>query len=285
MKQLWAILDRSLTLKVFLVCFAIIHLPLVGLMLYIGLGNPSDPVPVLIVALIATLFGSVVAFAAVRYFLHPIERLVTAVERYQEEGIEPFVEVKGSDAVARLADTMLRLVRAQDATVTLLRGQANSDPLTGLGNRRWLNNAVSTEIARAARTDLWVWVIVFDLDHFKRVNDAYGHAAGDDVLMIVAETTQRQMRPYDLIARIGGEEFCVVAIEASATFGRIAAERIRAALETWKPDMQPGDISVTASFGVHKGDPRTETFADMMRRADEQLYLAKAQGRNKVMQG
>ena len=283
MSRLWSALDRSLTFKVFLVCFAIIHVPLVGLMLYLGLGNPADPVPVLIIALVATLFGSAVAFAAVHYFLNPIDRLVKAVERYEHEGIEPFVEVKGSDSVARLADTMLRLVRSQDATVTRLRDQANSDPLTGLGNRRWLANAVSTEISRAARTDLSVWVIVFDLDHFKLINDAYGHAAGDEVLTLVAETTQRQMRPYDLISRIGGEEFCVVAVEANENFGLIAAERLRAALDRLKPTIVQESVSVTASFGVHKGDPHTESFADMIRRADELLYLAKAQGRNKVV--
>ena len=283
MKRLWAALDRSLSLKVFLVCFAIIHLPLAGLLLYLGLGNPADPIPVLVVALLATLLGSLLAFGAVHYFLHPIELLVTAVDRYQEEGVEPYVQVRGSDAVGRLAETMLRLVRVQDATLISLKRQANTDPLTGLGNRRWLNNAVSSEIARAARNDLGVWVIVFDLDHFKAINDAFGHAAGDEVLMTVAETTQRQMRPYDLIARIGGEEFCVVATESGAAFGMIAAERIRLALELGKSDTQTGHLAVTASFGVYRGDPKSETFSEMMRRADELLYLAKAQGRNMVM--
>ncbi|MDB5613238.1 MAG: hypothetical protein JWQ22_891 [Devosia sp.] len=218
------------------------------------------------------------------YFVSPIDRLVKAMDRYQDEGVEPFVEVKGSDAVRRLSEKVLALVRAQELTLKTLKRQANSDPLTGLGNRRWLQNAVSVEINRAARRGQWVWVIAFDLDHFKLINDKHGHAAGDEVLMIVAEATQRQLRPYDLIARIGGEEFCVVTVDSSPTFGFTAAERIRVALEAWNLRLQGTPTQITASFGVHKGDPSVESFADMLRKADNGLYDAKAKGRNLVVE-
>ena len=274
----------SLVAKVFTICFLAIHLPLVSLVLYIGLGRPSDPLPILAVALVATLMGTALSYLAVHNLVSPIDRLVNAVDRYQKDGIEPFVEVKGNDGVKRLADKVLSLVRAQEKSLTALKRQANSDPLTGLGNRRWLQNAVSIEINRAARRQQWVWVIVFDLDHFKLINDRFGHAGGDEVLMIVAEVTQRQLRPYDLIARIGGEEFCVVSTDNSADFGRKAAERIRTGLEDWKPQLAGEEVTLTASFGVHRGDPALQTFAEMLRAADDCLYRAKANGRNQVVE-
>ncbi|SFV36149.1 diguanylate cyclase (GGDEF) domain-containing protein [Devosia crocina] len=273
----------SLVAKVFIICFLAIHLPLIALMFYLGLGRPADPVPILVVALLATLLGAVLSYLAVFQLVSPIDRLVSAMDRYQTEGIEPFVDVKGTDGVKRLADKILDLVRSQEKSLSVLRRQANSDPLTGLGNRRWLQNAVSIEINRAARRSQWVWVIAFDLDRFKEINDRYGHAAGDEVLMIIAEATQRQLRPYDLIARIGGEEFCVVSTDDSDDFGLKAAERIRSAIEAWRPRLGNDTITITASFGVHKGDPVLQSFSEMLRLADENLYQAKAKGRNQVV--
>lgn len=275
-------MKHSLVFKIFMVCFAAIHLPLIALLLYLGLGRPADPLPILVVALIATLLGAGMSFLAIFQMVSPIDRLVNAMDRYQKDGVEPFVEVGGSDGVKRLADKVLALARSQDKTLSLLKSQANSDSLTGLGNRRWLQNAVSVEINRAARRGQWVWVIVFDLDRFKSINDRYGHAAGDEVLMIVAEVTQRQLRPYDLIARIGGEEFCVVFADSSSSFGYKAAERIRAAIEEWKPVLGTHATTITASFGVYRGDPAVQTFAEMLREADSRLYQAKAAGRNQV---
>lgn len=273
----------SLTLKVFAVCFIAVHMPLIGLMAYLALGQPSEPMATLLIALVATLVGCAFSYAAVYRFVSPIDRLIQAVDRYQKEGKEPDLELKGSDGLTRLASKLISLIRAQELRLKTLKRQANSDPLTGLGNRRWLQNAVSLEINRASRSEQWVWVIAFDLDHFKRINDTYGHAAGDEVLMYVAEIAQRQLRPYDLIARIGGEEFCVITADHSPTFGFVAAERIRAALEAHTPIVDGQPISVTASFGVHKGNPHQESFAEMLKKADAGLYGAKAKGRNLVV--
>ncbi|NGP16469.1 GGDEF domain-containing protein [Devosia aurantiaca] len=269
--------------KVFGVSFLAIHVPLLSLSLYLGLGRPADPISILVVALIATLLGSILSYLAIYQMVSPIDRLVRAVDRYQEEGTEPFVEVRGSDSVKRLAEKVASLVRAQEQSLSALRRQANSDPLTGLGNRRWLQNAVSVEISRAMRRNQSIWVIAFDLDRFKEINDRFGHAAGDEVLMIVAEVTQRQLRPYDLIARIGGEEFCVVSADASDDFGIRAAERIRQAIEDWQPTLGGVATTITASFGVFRGDPASHSFNEMLRLADDRLYYAKARGRNQVV--
>lgn len=282
-RGIMAWIKGSLVAKVFAVSFLAIHVPLISLSLYLGFGRPSDPLSILIVALIATLFGSALSYLAIFQMVSPIDRLVSAVDRYRQEGTEPFVEVRGTDSVRRLADTVLSLVRTQEQSLSTLRRQANNDPLTGLGNRRWLQNAVPMEINRAARHNQWVWVIAFDLDHFKEINDRFGHAAGDEVLMLIAEITQRQLRPYDLIARIGGEEFCIVSADTSDDFGPKAAERIRSAIEAWKPSFGDGSTSVTASFGVFRGNPAVHSFAEMLRAADDALYSAKARGRNQVV--
>ncbi len=283
MEKILTAIRSSLVAKVFIVSFLAIHLPLIALVVYLGFGRPSEPLPILIVALLATLLGAVLSYLAIHQLVNPIDRLVSAMDRYQQEGIEPIIEVRGTDGVRRLADKVLSLVRAQEKSLSILKRQANSDPLTGLGNRRWLQNAVSVEINRAVRRDQWVWVIAFDLDHFKDINDRFGHAAGDEVLMIVAEVAQRQLRPYDLVARIGGEEFCVVCADDSLDFGLVVAERLRAAIESWRSNLNGETTIITASFGVHRGDPATQTFAEMLRQADKHLYAAKAQGRNKVI--
>lgn len=283
MRRILTAIQGSLVAKVFVVNFFAIHLPLIALLVYLGFGRPADPLPILLVALLATLLGAALSFLAVYHLVSPIDRMVSAMERYQNEGIEPMVEVRGTDSVKRLADRLHSLIRAQEKSMTLLKRQANSDPLTGLGNRRWLQNAVSIEIARAARRAHYVWVIAFDLDRFKEINDRFGHAGGDQVLMIVAEIAQRQLRPYDLIARIGGEEFCVVSADASPDFGFIAAERLRAAIEAWRPKLGGEEIVITASFGVYRGDPERHSFTDMLQAADKNLYAAKAQGRNRVI--
>ena len=275
---------RSLVAKVFLICFFAVHLPLISLLLYIGLGSPPDPLPILTVALCATLLGAGLSYLAVYKLVSPIDRLIGAVDRYQKEGVEPFVAVKGSDGVKRLADKVLDLVRAQENSLRVLKREAESDCLTGLGNRRWLQNAVANEISRAARQKAWVWVIVFDLDHFKRINDRFGHPAGDQVLVTVAEVAQRQLRAGDLFARIGGEEFCVILNDTGANSGGKTAERIRAALEACSPAPAGAAVTITASFGVHRGDPAVQSFADMLQAADESLYRAKSNGRNQVVE-
>ena len=274
----------SLVAKVFVICFLAIHLPLISLLLYIGLGSPSDPLAVLTVALGATLLGAVLSYLAVHNLVSPIDRLIDAVDRYQKEGIAPFVTVSGSDGVKRLADKVLDLVRMQENSLSALKREAESDCLTGLGNRRWLQNAVAVEINRAARQQEWVWVIVFDLDHFKRINDRFGHAAGDQVLITVAEVAQRQLRNGDLFSRIGGEEFCIVLTDTAADAGSKTAERIRAALEAWTPQPADAGITITASFGVHRGDPAAQPFADMLKAADKGMYRAKSRGRNRVVE-
>jgi diguanylate cyclase (GGDEF)-like protein len=160
-----------------------------------------------------------------------------------------------------------------------LEREANTDVLTGLLNRRWLDSSLPRFIARHTHGQKPLSLLLLDIDYFKRFNDDHGHAVGDAVLALVAQTVEKCLRPTDLAARYGGEELVVVLPETPLAGARIAAERVRASISTLKlPDV---DRSISVSIGVSSlGDgDRAES---MLARADQCLYLAKERGRNRV---
>ncbi len=161
----------------------------------------------------------------------------------------------------------------------LLKLQANTDLLTGLGNRRHFLDAARHDIKLARRYGNCVTLIFFDLDHFKSVNDRFGHAAGDKVLQAIGALCMKVMRDVDTIGRMGGEEFAILMPHVSLDGAVRAAERLRAGIEALRP-VEGLDLTVTASFGVAElGDASLE---DMLDRADQRLYKAKNEGRNQV---
>jgi diguanylate cyclase (GGDEF)-like protein len=123
---------------------------------------------------------------------------------------------------------------------------------------------------------------MLDLDHFKAVNDRYGHAAGDLVLAMAAEECRKQIREVDLLGRIGGEEFAMIFVDASADAAENVLARLREALARKKVSTIKGDVSVTASFGLAVVDPGVVDVEVALRLADEALYEAKHAGRNCV---
>jgi diguanylate cyclase (GGDEF)-like protein len=163
-----------------------------------------------------------------------------------------------------------------------LQEQAIRDPLTGLYNRHYLNEALGRELDRARRQDLRVGVVLADIDHFKVVNDTYGHTAGDEVLKTVGALLQRSLREYDFSCRYGGEEFLMIlpGIEPNSTRKRI--EQVRAAVETTKIRYDASVIEVTASFGIAMFPANGGTGAALIAAADSALYKAKNGGRNRV---
>jgi diguanylate cyclase (GGDEF)-like protein len=175
-------------------------------------------------------------------------------------------------AQGRVALENVRLHRAA-------REQAVTDELTGLPNRRRFVSALSAELSRAARADGRVSVLLCDLDDFKRVNDEYGHVAGDLVLKHVADVIRDCLRDIDVPARLGGEEFAVVLPDATAEGATIVAERIRAQLEESVIPIDGGGVTVTASFGVASCPP-CEASDALLADADKALYAAKRRGKN-----
>jgi len=161
---------------------------------------------------------------------------------------------------------------------------AVQDPLTGLSNRRALFDQFAHEMARARRTGEVLSVCVMDLDHFKQINDRHGHAAGDTVLVRVANLLRECLRETDRIGRIGGEEFVLVLPDTGHEGAEKVIERCRAALVGTPVMLDVGEpLTVSASFGVVTalaGEQATES--QLVSRADDALYLAKKRGRNRV---
>jgi diguanylate cyclase (GGDEF)-like protein len=160
---------------------------------------------------------------------------------------------------------------------------ATVDVLTGLATRRATMERFETEIGRAVRTHDPIAVIMIDLDEFKKVNDLHGHAAGDTVLKDVSRRIGDTLRPYDVFGRIGGEEFLIVAPETGLEEAVAIAERARAAALSSPVHAGGIDIPITVSAGVTLVDPfEPESLDHALARADEALYDAKANGRNRV---
>ncbi|HEX2161146.1 MAG TPA: diguanylate cyclase [Thermoleophilaceae bacterium] len=165
--------------------------------------------------------------------------------------------------------------------ISRLTDAARTDPLTGLLNRRGFEEAFDVELERARRADRGLSVIVGDLDRFKELNDRFGHAAGDDVLCRVGETIRAMKRSWDVAARIGGEEFAIVAPDTDEHGAYVLAERLRVEIEeTFEP---PGAGQLTASFGIVSFPIHGQTGEALLQAADQALYAAKRLGRNRAV--
>jgi len=162
-----------------------------------------------------------------------------------------------------------------------LQRQALTDPLTHIMNRRAILGRLTEEMARAPRQGLPLSIGVMDIDHFKLVNDRYGHAGGDSVLQKVVERSLRALRAYDALGRIGGEEFLIVMPGVGARDASIVLERIRHSVRQAAIELQGVEITVTVSIGgaVNGGEAPEE----LLHLADEALYRAKGEGRDRVV--
>ncbi|UVE70226.1 GGDEF domain-containing protein (plasmid) [Burkholderia pyrrocinia] len=188
---------------------------------------------------------------------------------------------------ARLREAMTRTERALQElqrTNEKLEYMAATDPLTGAANRRQFIERVEVEIARARRNGAPFSLLALDLDHFKAINDSYGHQTGDQVLQRFVKKCLDAIRPYDGVARVGGEEFMVLLPQAALDTARLVGERIRAAIAGTPFETGDGKpIEVTVSVGISEFGRDGETIDAILRKADERLYQAKHQGRNCVI--
>ena len=186
-------------------------------------------------------------------------------------------------AVAIGATLMVdRAWRRQRRIAHLLETQAHTDPLTGLANRRHFFESADAELARSRRYEAPLSLLMLDIDHFKEVNDAHGHRAGDRVLQKLAQTCLEVLRNVDVVGRVGGEEFAILLPETASEGAVEVAERLRAAVEAAEVVREEGvPIRVTVSIGAATlaGNANLDT---LMSQADDALYDAKHRGRNRV---
>jgi diguanylate cyclase (GGDEF)-like protein len=159
---------------------------------------------------------------------------------------------------------------------------ATSDPLTGLYNRRQFQELMEKEILRATRHARPLTLALLDIDHFKSVNDRYGHPAGDGVIRAIANLLRQSARADQLVARIGGEEFALVYPEQTSRDAAIGTERLRTAVEALPHTLGGSAQRITLSIGLATWERGMQGLSDLMRAADAQLYRAKQAGRNRV---
>lgn len=178
----------------------------------------------------------------------------------------------------RIVDLQMDLVRAREE----LRERASKDLLTMLPNRSAVSAALEQELSRCHRDRRTVGIILLDIDHFKKINDTYGHFTGDAVLRETAVRLRHNMRPYDTVGRYGGEEFLVVLPNCDVAQAAQQAERMRLRLSTDSMMVDGSELRVSASFGVTVSDGSERSPDVFVRVADEALYRAKASGRNCV---
>ena len=207
-----------------------------------------------------------------------VEGLNSGADEYLGKPFDP-LELQARLRIGRrLLELQHQLIAARDA----LHRQATRDGLTGLLNRTAIIDALQEEQARATRRSSGLGVLVADLDHFKRINDTWGHLAGDAVLRESARRMADVLRPYDRIGRYGGEEFLVVLPDCTREVTLDVGERIRTAL-CGEPLLADGStVYVTASIGASWAEG-TPSGVELVRGADDALYVAKRSGRNRVV--
>lgn len=282
-RSLFGRVRSSLVAKIAIVSFVCVHIPLIGIIVLLLGTEQASPINVLVVMVGTTVLGTLCCLYAVWTQVRPVTQLKLALDRFEKDGvlIIPQSVATKSDEVGRLADTVSDLVNNLNRITKELSSRATTDVLTGLRNRRWLIDRVPLELAQSKRTQSPTSLILFDIDHFKRINDTFGHVAGDQVLMAIGETVKDMIRPYDLAARIGGEEFCIVLPKTDLNEAFNIAERLRSSFES----LNISDISdqaITCSFGVSPFLAHMK-LTDVLKQADSALYEAKAAGRNRVM--
>jgi diguanylate cyclase (GGDEF)-like protein/PAS domain S-box-containing protein len=240
-------------------------------------------------------------FADVLLGIHPedlpafdraIQRAITAQEPYHldirirtADGQQRYIHARGTPIVGtngkveRILGTVLDITERKEAEVQLAQ-LASRDPLTGLANRRHLMEQLYREVTVAHRHGSPLTVCVGDLDLFKSINDTYGHIAGDGVLTAFARLLSDGTRSEDTVARMGGDEFCIVFPRTSLRQAQVCIERIRLRLENASFSAPDGrQFHSTATFGLTQLEPGTDAQA-LLRNVDEALYDAKRAGRN-----
>lgn len=184
------------------------------------------------------------------------------------------------NAGKRIINLQKQLIDAREH----MRYQATYDKLTGIFNRAAIFEFLSKELSRAKRAKTSLGVVLLDLDHFKKINDTYGHLAGDEVLKTASQLIQSSIRPYDRAGRYGGEEFIIILPDADIDESIIVAERIRKSIEKATIATAEGSIDITVSLGVTAINKEydNDNLNSIIKTADMALYTAKNSGRNRV---
>lgn len=266
---------RRYELRLLLVCFLAVHVPLIGVLLFEAVTMHWD-FAMLGVVLVATLTGTALGLAAIHALLTPVTRAIDLLEAVHAGQAVAQLPVGGEDLVGRLYQGVAHAANENAARLARLLDAAERDSLTSLRNRRGFLDSAEALLDGSSEAVL----AMIDIDHFKQINDRFGHPEGDRVLRQFASHLEGGVRRTDLVARWGGEEFIVLFIGASIADAQAVLDRLRTtfAASCAMPDHQ---WTVTFSGGV----ARLHGFAglgDATHQADAALYAAKQAGRNQL---
>jgi diguanylate cyclase (GGDEF)-like protein len=208
-----------------------------------------------------------------------LQRIVQVFERAQEGDFS----MQYDESLDRMPDAITVVGRAYNRMRGHLETIVLTDPLSGCFNRRGFDQLVTREVSRAVRGGQPLSVLAIDVDHFKKINDEYGHLTGDEVLREIGALLRETARLGDVVARIGGEEFEILAPDTGADGAKILAERIQAAFDTRPFTSVHGERKITVSIGIASETARNDQVANVLiARADEALYVAKRNGRDRA---
>lgn len=210
-----------------------------------------------------------------------IEAMEAGADDFISKPFDPHILKVRLRAGKRITNLHKELIKAREK----LRIQATHDFLTQLCNRSELMNMMAREISRSRRDKSSVGIVMIDIDHFKQINDTYGHLAGDEILITLAEQMRQCTRRYDTIGRYGGEEFIIVLPQCAENEVHSVAERIRQTVCKTPYETKEGSVPVSVSLGATWIKPSEQdcTEEGLIRVADQALYAAKRQGRNKAI--
>ncbi|GAB5460099.1 diguanylate cyclase [Hoeflea alexandrii] len=217
-----------------------------------------------------------------RIMSNSVDRLVQGANHFAEGNRSHRIHVELPPELNRVAQEFNHMIGRIHEAEQILSEMAQRDELTGLANRRAFEGTLPDMLGRARRFEEQFTLLAIDIDHFKQVNDTYGHAAGDEVLRAVARTMMDTMRDFDRVFRVGGEEFAVLLPSTDGATARLAAERIRQAVEMAPVSFKSTEIAVTVSIGLASTLDFLEK-NDLLEAADAALYRAKHEGRNRTV--
>lgn len=228
--------------------------------------------------LLGILFASIAAILMIRSIVRPLNKAVTHFKHISEGNMSENISVSSQDEIGQALNGLAAMQGKLKIMLSELDQLARTDELTGAWNRRRFEETVATEMDRLRRYGQRLSLMILDVDHFKKINDLYGHSIGDQVLIDLSNTIRSSLRGSDSLTRWGGEEFVILCPNTTTETVSKLAERLRKEIASVK-FREVGNI--TLSFGVAECGAE-ETWEQWLRRADKALYLAKSGGRDQV---
>jgi len=228
--------------------------------------------------LLGILFVSISATLLIRSIVRPLNKAVIHFKRIANGNLDENILVSSQDEIGQVLSELAAMQGKLKIMIGELDRLASTDKLTGAWNRRRFEETIETEMDRLRRYGNRLSLMILDVDHFKNINDQYGHAVGDQVLVDLSDTIRSSLRSSDSLTRWGGEEFVILCPNTTLAIVSKLAERLRKKIATVN-FQQVG--SITVSFGAAECGP-SETWEQWLHRADEALYLAKSSGRDQV---